>query len=105
EFSRELLEPLCEDRSALAPSLERLQERAHILPSSSASYRFKHPIVHDVVYDILLLQRRRELHGMIARTLEADDSSGRSLEPRYEALAHHYGRSEARERAAHYAAL
>ncbi|HMI94394.1 MAG TPA: AAA family ATPase, partial [Polyangiales bacterium] len=112
EFSHELLEPLCEDRAGLAPSLERLQERAHILPAvpaargAGASYRFKHPIVHDVVYDILLLQRRRELHGQIARAIEGEGSGdGQNLEPKYEALAHHYGRSEARERAAHYAAL
>lgn len=113
EFSRDLLAPLCEDQDALAPSLERLQQRAHILPAAPdsrdgecASYRFKHPIVHDVVYDILLLQRRRELHGRIAVALEAEAAgSERSLEPKYEALAHHYGRSEARERAAHYAAL
>ena len=104
EFSRDLLEPLCENQAGLSPALDRLQQRAHILPSSAASYRFKHPIVHDVVYDILLLQRRRELHGLIAAAIEGS-AGERGLEPKYEALAHHYGRSELRERAVHYAEL
>jgi tetratricopeptide (TPR) repeat protein len=104
EFSLELLEPLCETESPISPRLARLESRSHILQLDPSSYRFKHPIVHDVVYNVLLLQRRRELHGSIARMIEGRHKE-RGLELQYEALAHHYGRSDDRARATHYGEL
>ena len=104
EFSIELLRALSESAHELPPVLTRLERRAHIRQLDPLVYRFKHPIVHDVVYNVLLLQRRRELHGSIARLIEGQHQA-RGLEPHYEALAHHYGRSDDRERAVLYAEL
>jgi class 3 adenylate cyclase/tetratricopeptide (TPR) repeat protein len=104
EFSLELLEMLCDAAQPLPEVLARLEAAAHIVHRSSASYRFKHAIVQEVVYNVLLLQKRRQLHGRLAESIEQRQSE-RGLEPHYEALAHHYGRSAQRERAAHYAEL
>src|SRR5262249_9613055 len=108
EFSLELLEPLAEEKQALKPGLERLEAAAELVPEaaqpSALRYRFKHAIVQEVVYNVLLLKRRRELHGAIARSIETQKGE-RGLEPHYETLAHHYARSDARERAALYAEL
>jgi class 3 adenylate cyclase len=104
EFSTELLQTLQEGTLPLSPPLERLEAAAHIVHRSSASYRFKHAIVQEVVYNVLLRKRRQELHGKIAESIEQREQA-RGLEPHYEALAHHYGRSEQREQAAHYAEL
>jgi class 3 adenylate cyclase/predicted ATPase len=51
-----------------------------------AVYQFKHALVQDAAYDTLLKSRREELHGKIARALEANATS--SVEPAI--LAHHY---------------
>jgi class 3 adenylate cyclase len=104
EFMLDLLEPIAHQTGELHTGLSRLETRAHIQQLTPLSYRFKHLIVHEVVYNVLLIKRRRELHGSIAQLIEAR-AAGNSLEPYYEALAHHYGRSEARSRAVLYAEL
>ena len=104
EFALELLQPLCGQRPELEPSLSRLEQHAHVLQTAPERYRFKHPIVHEVVYNVLLLQRRRELHALIARTIEARHEP-LGLQPHYEALAHHYAHSDRRELAIGYAEL
>lgn len=103
EFVLDLLRPLAAPQSELGAGLQRLESRAHIQQLSPASYRFKHPIVHEVVYNVLLIKRRRELHGLIAHMIE--ERAAPNLEQHYEQLAHHYGRSEFRERAVMYAEL
>jgi len=55
------------------------------------SYRFKHALIQEIAYDSLLFARRRELHHQVATYLEG--TRGEQLEPLYEALVHHYGRS------------
>ena len=49
-----------------------------------ATYTFKHALVQDAAYDSLLKSRRQELHGKIARVIEA---RFKTAEP--EVLAHH----------------
>ena len=63
-------------------------------------YKFKHAITQDVAYGTLLFERRRELHGLVARAME--DVYGKELEPHLEQLAHHYSRSDDDEKAVHY---
>ena len=52
-----------------------------------AVYTFKHALVQDAAYDSLLKSRRQELHGKIARVIEARFPNIKATEP--EVLAHH----------------
>src|ERR1700691_3439899 len=52
-----------------------------------ASYTFKHALVQDAAYDSLLKSRRQELHGRIARVIQARFPNIKTTEP--EVLAHH----------------
>jgi class 3 adenylate cyclase/tetratricopeptide (TPR) repeat protein len=63
-------------------------------------YTFKHALMHEVVYEGLLHDRRRALHGHVADTIERLHA-GR-LEERIERLAHHAVRGELWEKAVHY---
>ncbi len=54
-------------------------------------YIFKHALTQEVAYDSLLKQRRQEIHGRIAQTIE--QIYGDRLEEHFEILAHHYERS------------
>jgi class 3 adenylate cyclase/tetratricopeptide (TPR) repeat protein len=53
-----------------------------------AVYTFKHALVQDAAYDLLLKLRRQELHGKIARVIEERFPNIADTEP--ELLAHHY---------------
>jgi class 3 adenylate cyclase/tetratricopeptide (TPR) repeat protein len=64
------------------------------------SYRFKHGLTREVVYESVLLAERKQHHGRVAAMLElASDASNLP----YEALAYHYSRSGDHVRAAHHA--
>jgi predicted ATPase len=52
-----------------------------------AIYTFKHALVRDAAYDSLLKSRRQDLHGKIARAIEARFQNVEVIEP--EVLAHH----------------
>jgi class 3 adenylate cyclase/tetratricopeptide (TPR) repeat protein len=65
--------------------LELLYEKA-LYPE--LEYIFKHSLTQNVAYESLLKQRRREIHGRIARAIE--ELYAEKLEPHYETLAHHY---------------
>jgi class 3 adenylate cyclase/tetratricopeptide (TPR) repeat protein len=52
-----------------------------------AVYTFKHALVQDAAYDSLLKSRRQDLHGKIARAIEARFPNIKAIEP--EVLAHH----------------
>jgi class 3 adenylate cyclase/tetratricopeptide (TPR) repeat protein len=66
-------------------------------------YIFKHALTQKVAYESLLKQRRREIHGRIARTIE--ELYSERVEERYEILAHHYERSGDVQKAVHYLLL
>jgi class 3 adenylate cyclase/tetratricopeptide (TPR) repeat protein len=57
--------------------------------SDVESFRFKHGITRDVVYESVRLHERRELHGRIARALEHHFAEA-GLVDQYERLASHY---------------
>ena len=50
-------------------------------------YIFKHALTQEVAYESLLKQRRREIHGRIAKAIE--ELYPDKLEQHYELLAHH----------------
>ena len=54
-------------------------------------YSFKHALVRDAAYESLLLSRRRDWHGRIARALEDRFAETAANEP--EVLAHHFGQA------------
>jgi tetratricopeptide (TPR) repeat protein len=62
--------------------------------------RFKHAIVRDVAYEMLLFQRRRELHGAAGAALEQRETD--RIQEHVERLAHHFARSDDRDKAVHY---
>ena len=64
------------------------------------SYRFKHALTQDVAYRSLLLQRRRELHGLIGAAIE--ELYADRLTEHYEVLAHHFSLAEDWRRALDY---
>ena len=80
--------------------LEILYEKA-LYPE--LEYIFKHALTQEVAYESLLKQRRQEIHGRIARTIE--ELHADRLPEHYELLAHHYGKSESNERAVEYLML
>jgi tetratricopeptide (TPR) repeat protein len=101
EFSYELIkqvsdlaeQELLSHLSVLKDS-ELLYERG-IFPQSV--YIFKHNMTQEVVYNSLLLKKRKQIHEKIANSLEA--LYAKRLEEFYEMLAYHYSRSENPEKA------
>jgi len=91
EFSHELIAAV-----APMPQAQRDDALARLVESGlafrrgtppEAIYTFKHALVQDAAYDSLLKSRRQELHGKIARVIEAHFPTTKTAEP--EVLAHH----------------
>ena len=80
--------------------LEILYEKA-LYPE--LEYIFKHALTQEVAYESLLKQRRQEIHGRIAQTIE--QIYGDRLEEHHEILAHHYERSAEPGKALEYLVL
>ncbi len=105
--------PLAADRADLDAHLRRLEQLAIIQPEGSGperldktggrGYRFKDAITHDVAYNLLLFEQRRELHRAVGdwyeRAYKAD------LSGHYAFLAYHWQKSNLPERAINYLAL
>ncbi len=70
-FTPELLEIVL-DQSVDATALDALVTGALLVPADTgASWRFRHPLIHDVAYASLLSSRRRALHARLADHLES----------------------------------
>ena len=100
QFSRDQLMPLLESAlGALGGELDELERRGVVHRKnlfSSDEYRFGESITQEVAYEGLLLKQRRQLHEHIAQLLEA--SPGEPTVERAASLAHHYSRSDNREK-------
>jgi len=76
EFTFELLEPVAQrDRRELEAALDQLRDAGLLFSRGSAphsSYLFKHALVQDAAYGMLLRGRRQELHALVASALEQD---------------------------------
>ncbi|MGH7390381.1 MAG: ATP-binding protein, partial [Candidatus Rokuibacteriota bacterium] len=104
-FDEALLRDVAAEAGADA-TLDRLVAADLVRPvgprRAGGRYRFTHALVHEVVYQNLLLSRRTELHEQVARALE------RAVGPRperlsdLEALGHHWSLSADRPRGARY---
>jgi len=103
EFSGPLLEQVIERRSSIAPSLDELQSLELILPKTQAQeleFLFKHYLIQEVAYNTILVNKRKELHALIAGAIE--QLYGERLEEFYELLAFHYEKAEQWDKAAEY---
>jgi predicted ATPase/class 3 adenylate cyclase len=92
EFSYSLMcELVGRDETALRHALGILEERELVFRSGEppdASYSFKHALVRDTAYQSLLKSRRKQLHGQIARTIDANFPDVAANLP--EIVAHHF---------------
>ncbi|AUX77892.1 adenylate/guanylate cyclase domain-containing protein [Sinorhizobium fredii] len=107
-FDAELLAAISPQSGDVATGLELLCDAEIIEESAgggtpaSQSFRFVQSLLHEVVYNNLLVKRRTEIHAAIAHALER--RHGESPE-RFEDLAvlgHHYGQSVDRAKGARY---
>ena len=103
EFTRRLVDRLAEIRERTEDylreltALELIHERRRF---PELAYMFKHALTQDVTYASLLVQRRKELHGLIGRAIE--DLYADRLPEHFEMLAHHFSRAEDWDRALDY---
>jgi DNA-binding response OmpR family regulator/class 3 adenylate cyclase/tetratricopeptide (TPR) repeat protein len=107
EFSYELLSAVSAmPDPALRTALDRLAASELIFSRGTppiATYMFKHALVRDAAYGMLLRDRRNELHEAIARALE--DRFGEIAEAQPELLAHHYSEAENAAKAVRYLSI
>jgi len=91
EFAYELIEPVAQrDATELQAALGQLSDAGLLfcrgtLPHSS--YLFKHALVQDAAYGMLLRAKRQELHARVAAVLEEQFAD--LVEPQPELLAYH----------------
>ncbi|MFC1859733.1 AAA family ATPase, partial [Thermodesulfobacteriota bacterium] len=104
EFNYELIKQLTDlpeqdllSRLAVLKDAELLYERG-IYPESS--YIFKHALTREVVYDSILIRRRKSLHKDIGNAIE--ELYKDSISEYYEVLAEHYVTGENYEKGAQY---
>lgn len=103
EFPRRLLDRLWDLPDGIEESVRQLKAVELIYEKSvpEPTYRFSHALTHEVAYNSLLVQRRRELHRLIGRVIE--DLYADRLAEHYEVLAHHFARGGDRVKAIEYA--
>jgi len=106
EFDEGLLRDITTDAATVASALDRLVE-ADLIQSAGAGrdgsrYRFTHALVHEVVYQNLLLKRRTELHETAGRALERLAGPHPERLSDLKALGHHWSLSADKPRGARY---
>jgi class 3 adenylate cyclase/tetratricopeptide (TPR) repeat protein len=106
DFAFRILQTITGTQDELKSHLLNLQGLEFIYEKSlfpELEYVFKHALTQEVAYNSLLLKRRKDIHGSIARAIE--DLYPDRLEEFCEALAHHYSMSENWEKAFQYLKL
>jgi class 3 adenylate cyclase/tetratricopeptide (TPR) repeat protein len=106
EFGRRLLTRIPEVAADVQHDLDTLAHAELIHETRffpELEYTFKHAVTQEVVYQSLLAQRRKDLHGAIGRAME--DLYADRLEEHAPILAYHYSRGERRDKAIEYALL
>lgn len=104
EFSYALMRELVAgDDPPLTAALDKLEQAELVFRRGQppdATYTFKHALVRDIAYESLLKTRRKQLHGQIARTLEAKFNDIVLGQP--ELVAYHFSEAGVFERAVRY---
>ncbi|MFT7694897.1 MAG: putative ATPase/class 3 adenylate cyclase, partial [Candidatus Latescibacterota bacterium] len=83
--------PIAEDQHLLRDTTEALNELEITLletPDPDLSYIFKHIIIRDVAYNLMLYAQREQLHRTIAEFLEKSQTQEQTAQ--YPLLAHHW---------------
>lgn len=92
EFSHELLSRVAtRGGGQLEAALEKLVDAGLIARHGAppdATYTFKHALMQDAAYDLLLKSRRHQLHAEIAHALESEFADQVTRKPEW--LAHHH---------------
>ncbi|TFG73762.1 MAG: tetratricopeptide repeat protein, partial [Anaerolineales bacterium] len=102
-FSPKLLIHLTTE-THIEPILDQLIKNKFIVPEKVTDglyYSFRHELIHEVIYNTLLLQDRQKLHGRIATVLEEKENLVADQQ-RVELLAHHFGASKNSDKAVPY---
>lgn len=101
QFRRDQLVRLLEGESIdVVAELEELEHRGILHRKtllSEEEFRFGESVTQELAYESLLVRERRALHGRIARLVE--ETAGESSAERSALLAHHFARSDDRDRA------
>jgi class 3 adenylate cyclase/tetratricopeptide (TPR) repeat protein len=103
EFTRRLVDRLADVRERTEACLreltvlELIHERRRY---PELAYMFKHALTQDVAYGSLLVQRRKDLHGVVGLAIE--ELYADRLPEHYEVLAHHFSKAEDWQRALDY---
>jgi tetratricopeptide (TPR) repeat protein len=103
EFAVGLLATIADFNEPLAESIQKLKDlelihERSVLPEHICI--FKHALTQEVAYNSLLIQRRKELHCLVAAAIE--EMYQARLAEFYGLLAYHYERGEEWERALDY---
>ena len=103
EFSRTIIEKVTDGKEELLSHLSHLKGLELILEKSEVQefeYLFKHYMIQEVAYNTILINKRKKLHGLIAKAIE--EIYPDRLKELYELLAFHYEKAEEWEKAAEY---
>ncbi|HEU4343175.1 MAG TPA: tetratricopeptide repeat protein, partial [Candidatus Binatia bacterium] len=103
EFTRRLVDRLAEIRERTEDFLRELKAIELIYEKSlfpELAYMFKHALTHDVAYNSLLVQRRKELHRLVGLAIE--ELYAERLTEQYEILAYHFLKAEQWDKALDY---
>jgi class 3 adenylate cyclase/tetratricopeptide (TPR) repeat protein len=100
-FSLPLLRDLCDADDDVDSTFDGLVQAGLLrLHGDGSIVHFKHALVSDVAYQMLLLEQRRALHGTVGYAIEKREHE--HIEKHVEKLAHHFARSGDRDKAVHY---
>jgi len=103
QFTPALLARVVEETGDLRTHLDALKRVELVLETRffpEIEFSFRHALIQDVAYESLLERRRSELHARIGQALE-DAGAGERFE-QLDVLAHHFARSDRREKAVEY---
>jgi class 3 adenylate cyclase/tetratricopeptide (TPR) repeat protein len=103
-FSRELVVDATGLNGAVSSHLLTLESKELILREpQSGSFRFKHALVQDAIYNRLLTPARQELHERVAASIEQRSSA--NLNAVVDSLANHYAQTPRDKKTVRYMAL
>ena len=104
EFDLDLIsQVLGQSPELITAGLSVLEQAEIVFPvkgKSEKAWIFKHALIQEAAYDSLLKSRRRELHGLIAQSLEQLRPDEVASQP--EIMAHHLGNAGEHRRAIEY---
>jgi adenylate cyclase len=107
-FDISVLEAVFADPAGIEAGLDHLceaeiiEEAAGGTSTSAVSYSFRQTMLHELIYDNLLLKRRTELHGLIGETLERRYGADPDRLEDLALLGHHFGHSAQKSKGATY---